>query len=194
MKKIFLVTLCCITLTLSVPAQIVEGRISRPKGENNESIAPIHTKSVEAEPSQYGKLMIYQSPQVEKLIKRHIAYNQKNNTIEGFRIRIYRDNRSNSRKRSQEIVEEFTEQFPNMPCYRTYDNPYFKVAVGDFRTKDDALRFFNRVKKNFPRAFIISEEINLPSLTADIYKENNVDSIRWVRQKQEQLLQQQIQQ
>jgi hypothetical protein len=41
------------------------------------------------------------------------------------------------------------------------------VTVGDFRTKDEALRLFNELKILYPSAFIIKENINYPLVDAD---------------------------
>jgi hypothetical protein len=111
-----------------------------------------------------GVIKIAAQPAVELLVQKHIAYNIQHPQIEGYRIRIYRDNSSNARQRSQDILENFAYQFLDIPVYRSYDNPYFKVSVGDFRTKDDALRLYAHVKRLYPNAYIVLENINLPAL------------------------------
>ena len=49
-----------------------------------------------------------------------------------------------------------------MSVYRGYENPYFKVSVGDFRTKEDARKFLNSIKGSYPSGFIVREKINNP--------------------------------
>jgi hypothetical protein len=111
-----------------------------------------------------GKISVKAHPAVEQLVQKHIAYNTQNPKIEGYRIRIYRDNSVNARQRSQDISDNFAELFLDIPVYRSYDNPYFKVSVGDFRSKDDALRLYVRIKRLYPKAYIVQETINLPAL------------------------------
>jgi hypothetical protein len=111
-----------------------------------------------------GVIKIKAHPTVEQLVQKHIAYNIQHPQIEGYRIRIYRDNSSNARQRSQDISESFSDYFSDIPVYRSYDNPYFKVSVGDFRAKDDALRLYMRLKRQYPTAYIVQEDINLPAL------------------------------
>jgi hypothetical protein len=36
--------------------------------------------------------------------------------------------------------------------------------VGDFRNKDEAMRFFLHIKRSYPNAYVVAEEINLPPL------------------------------
>ncbi|MDR1342112.1 MAG: SPOR domain-containing protein [Prevotellaceae bacterium] len=111
-----------------------------------------------------GSIEVKSHPAIERLVQKHISYNVQHPQIEGYRVRIYRDNSGNARQRSQDISESFSIQFPDIPAYRSYDNPYFKVSVGDFRTKDDALRFYVHIKRQYPTAYIVSEDINLPPL------------------------------
>ena len=58
-------------------------------------------------------------------------------------------------------------RYPGVKVYRTFESPNFKVSVGDFRTKDEALRLFNELKILYPTAFIIKENINYPLIDAD---------------------------
>ncbi|MDR2814482.1 MAG: SPOR domain-containing protein [Prevotellaceae bacterium] len=111
-----------------------------------------------------GSINVKAQPAVEQLVQRHITYNIQHPKIEGYRIRIYRDNSNNARQRSQDVSENFSELFSDIPAYRSYDNPYFKVSVGDFRAKDDALRLYMRIKRLYPRAYIVQESINFPAL------------------------------
>lgn len=111
-----------------------------------------------------GVIRVEQSPLISELLHKHIAHNLRQPKIDGYRIRIYRDNSSNARARSEATTTAFTEQFPEIPAYRGYDNPYFKVSVGDFRNKDEAMRFFLHIKRSYPNAYIVAEEINLPPL------------------------------
>jgi hypothetical protein len=111
-----------------------------------------------------GKVNVKSHPAIEQLVQKHISYNAQHPRIEGYRIRIYRDNSGSARQRSQDILERFAVQYPDIPAYMGYDNPYFKVSVGDFRTKDDALKFYIQIKRRYSTAYIVQEDINLPAL------------------------------
>lgn len=77
--------------------------------------------------------------------------------INGFRLRIFFDNKQDARVVSEQIVEEFKLDYPTIPVYRSYKNPYFKVTVGDFRAKSEALKFLKEIKLKYPAAFIVRE-------------------------------------
>lgn len=117
-----------------------------------------------------GSVRINQSSAIDSLLKRNALANQRNQTLEGFRIRIYRDNSQNARTRSEQIVDKFKERYPDVGAYRSYTNPYFMVAIGDFRTADDAIRFQNQLAvdyKDYSSTYIIKEKIYFPPINRD---------------------------
>ena len=59
-------------------------------------------------------------------------------------------------------MARFLKTYHGIPAYRTYANPYFKVSVGDFRTKSEAMEFLEEIKHNFPGAFVTKETISYP--------------------------------
>ncbi len=108
-----------------------------------------------------GKIVIDQSQAVANAMSRHIASNARKSQT-GYRIRIYFDNSQNARIKSEKIAAGFKSQHPGINVYRDYENPYFKVTVGDFRNKQDAQRFLNSIKGTYPSGFIVREKINFP--------------------------------
>ena len=92
----------------------------------------------------------------------HYAARGSSRTIQGYRIRVYYDNDHEARGRSEAVARAVKGRFPEYSVYRSYESPNFKVTVGDFRTKDDALRLYNALKSIYPSAFIIKENINFP--------------------------------
>ncbi|HSH50928.1 MAG TPA: hypothetical protein VK982_04310 [Bacteroidales bacterium] len=123
----------------------------------------IFTKIEKNEPGS-GDVIVSQDIRVNNLIYNHIEQNKRKTGVPGYRIRIFNDIGSDARENSQKVKAEFFEKFPEIPVYREYDNPYFKVYVGDFRTKIDAMKKFKRIKHYFPAAFIVPDAINYPSL------------------------------
>ena len=111
-----------------------------------------------------GALKIAQDTSVTKLLNQFYSINVKNPGMNGFRIRIYRDLGQKSRKQSEDIEKTFMEKYPGIAVYRSYQSPYYKVSVGDFRTRDAAMKLYNQLLKEFPKAFIVPEWINFPPL------------------------------
>ena len=82
--------------------------------------------------------------------------------MSGYRIRVYYDNGQNARNRSEAVARSISAAFPGIGVYRTFDSPNFKVCVGDFRTKDEALKVYHSLRANYPTAIILKETINYP--------------------------------
>lgn len=114
-----------------------------------------------ANTSREGKIVIDQSQDLSRAMSSHIARNSGKRMV-GYRIRIFFDNRQNARDMSERIAGGFKAQHPGIAVYREYENPYFKVTVGDFRTKEDAKRFLNAIRGSYPSGFIVREKINYP--------------------------------
>ena len=82
--------------------------------------------------------------------------------LTGYRIRVYFDNGQSARNRSESIARSVSNAFPGIGVYRTFESPNFKVCVGDFRTKDEALKVFHSLKSTYPTALLLKDTINYP--------------------------------
>jgi hypothetical protein len=117
-----------------------------------------------AEPGPAGNLMrIYQSDSIVHAMQSKLLSDMtQGSKFNGFRVRIFFDNKQSARAESERIASEFSSVSPGIAVYRIYENPYFKVTVGDFRTKSEATRFMNSIKGIYPQAFITRDQINYP--------------------------------
>lgn len=111
-----------------------------------------------------GNVSINQEAEIEALHHLYYLNNLGRLGIQGYRIRIYFDLGQSSRTESQEVMEKFMEENPGLSVYRTFQSPYYKVSVGDFRTREDAFRQYKGLLRRYPKAFIVSEWINFPPL------------------------------
>ncbi len=125
-----------------------------------------------------GTVRISQSGEILSAMDSHMVNNAAK-TLTGYRVRIFFDNKQTSRSDSEATMNRFKETFPEVPVYWSYVNPYFKLTVGDFRTRSEAMQLLSRLKNAFPAAFIVKEAINYPALD----KEHAMvpDSVRVLR-------------
>ena len=130
-------------------------------------------------------VVIHQSQMVEESMRTHIIDNR-TRPITGYRIRIFFDNSQNARKNSASTLDSFVSSFHGIPAYRSYANPYFKVTVGDYRTKAEAMANLSKIKKSFPSAFIVKEKINYPQIGSRLMT-TKVDTVKVYRPKTETL-------
>ena len=112
-----------------------------------------------------GELKISQDERVDMLISRYRELKSKSNAMPGFRIQIFFGSGRTSREKALDSKARFLSDFPDYPAYILYETPYYKVRVGDFRTKREAAFLYRRLKRDFPEAYITPlGKINLPPL------------------------------
>lgn len=121
---------------------------------------------------------IRQSSKIAQSMEGYVNTNAER-TISGYRVRIFFDNRQTARNDSEAALKRFEGLYHDVSAYRSYANPYFKVTVGDFRTKSEAMELLERIKGEFPSAFVVKENINFPIVDrSDAYV---VDTIKVLR-------------
>ena len=90
-----------------------------------------------------------------------IVKNMLSSGIPGYRIRIYSDSGIGAKKEQQQVRARFLSLYPGLDAYNRYDEPFFKVYVGDCRTKSEALKLQDKIRKNFSSPIIVEDFINL---------------------------------
>lgn len=105
-----------------------------------------------------GQVTVNQSIEVKSAMRERIA-SSSFRILPGYRVRIYFSNAQNAREASLAASEVFKEKHPGHNVYRSFTSPNFKVTVGDFRSRSEALVLLNSIKSDFPAAFIVRENI-----------------------------------
>lgn len=143
-------------------------------GKNIYQVLPSKERGAGAE------VMLHQTDSIYSAMNSHLRANASRN-LSGYRIRIFFDNKQSARVASEEALKKFESLFHDVSAYRSYANPYFKVTVGDFRTKSEAMSYLERITKEFPSAFVVKENIAFP-----VIDKNNsfvTDTIKVLRPK-----------
>ena len=132
MKKIFLfsmLTLICV---------IAAAQTYRPHGSNRSK----------------GHIEIKGDVAVSQLVQKHIELNERVRTIPGYRIQVASLSGTASKNRAFEMKDRIREAYPGVEAYVVFDEPNFKVKVGDFRTRLDAYVFLQKIRVDFPGTII----------------------------------------
>ena len=88
-----------------------------------------------------------------------LTSNKKTSGIPGYRIRIYSESGVGAKEEQQRIKAKFLTLYPGIDAYYRYDEPFFKVYVGDCRTRSEVLKLIDRIKRDFPNPFIVEDYI-----------------------------------
>lgn len=98
---------------------------------------------------------------VQVLVKRHVVLNTARQSMPGYRVQIHF---GSQRTDANEIRADFHKLFPNIPAYIIYQQPNFKIRVGDFKTRLEAMKLLNDLQTLYSTAFIVRDDVRLPAL------------------------------
>lgn len=92
------------------------------------------------------------------LLGKYKEYNSKKEFTDGYRIQImYTDVRDEVYKSKGQTYKEF----PELPSYVEYEEPYFKLRLGDFKTRLEATYYLQSVVTIYSGAFIVRDKIKI---------------------------------
>ena len=75
---------------------------------------------------------------------------------------------------AEKVKKQFEKDFPDVPIYLTYSEPYFRLRAGDFRNRVEAEKCLRRIKPKFKEAFVTADMIYRPKVR--IYSNYNNDN------------------
>lgn len=81
-----------------------------------------------------------------------------------IRIHIFFDAGNQSLSRATQAAKRYQMLYPEDTAYISFNEPYYRVRVGDFRTRLDAEGHQQKISKNYPNAFVIKDKINPPPI------------------------------
>ena len=117
--------------------------------------------SVAAFAQYYSSGNVTLEPGISELLQAHVNGNMRKTTVEGYRIQlIQHTNRDNVRAQKTKLLT----RFPHLRAYETYDSPFFRLRVGDFKTRLDAYKVYSQIKSSFRNAFIAPDQVNVSEL------------------------------
>lgn len=114
--------------------------------------------------AQTGSLKVHQDNRIDSLSEAKLQISMLNPGIEGYRIQIFFESGNNSKSQANETRAAFSELFEDINAYVIFNEPYYKVRVGDFRNRIDAEGALKTISREYPNAFIVPDFIHLPKL------------------------------
>ena len=96
---------------------------------------------------------------VTQMVKKHVELNGMVKTIPGYRVQIASFSGTNSKVSAFNLRDRFLLDYPAVQAYIVFDEPNFKVKVGDFRTRLEAYAFLQQIKEAY-KGYIIKDNLN----------------------------------
>lgn len=106
-----------------------------------------------------NNITVIKDSRIDPLIEKYKSCLQ----ITGYKIQIHS---GSTRQPAKETRAKFVQLYngDDIKSYEVYQQPYFKIRVGNFRTKLEALKFLKKIGNSFPGSFIIQDEIDIKEL------------------------------
>lgn len=118
----------------------------------------------EAVPGQ-GKVIIHEEEGIPFLLNTHIEMNKRHKYVDGYRIQLYSGSGQQAKHKALGVKGKVLDLFSDEPIYLSFTAPFWRVRVGNYRNKHEALGLLNRLKKEFPNGYIVKDgTINIEDL------------------------------
>jgi hypothetical protein len=92
--------------------------------------------------------------------------------VRGFRVQIYN---GNDRKKASQAKLDFMRTFPGVRSYLVYNNPQFRVRVGDFKSRKEAMDLYNKASARFNPCMIVPDVVNINTVRKNKDNDNEDD-------------------
>lgn len=166
MKTTKLLLITIVLLNLNVSAQ----ELTLKMGEND-------LFSEQNTSSKSGTVYVIQDAALNALINKHILLTDYLTHTPGYRLQVFFNSSRTARVEAEKIQKRFKTGMLILPVYLEYKAPFWKVKLGDFQTKNEALRMKKKLAKDFPNSWIIKEMIQIKEtkLTEKSDKEESLE-------------------
>ncbi|MGN0028322.1 MAG: SPOR domain-containing protein [Marinilabiliaceae bacterium] len=105
-----------------------------------------------------GKLSVrFMTASLDSLVRYSAQSNANQTTLDGFRIQIYSGSGVTSKNDAAETQARFMKMHPEEKAYIIYNAPFWRVRVGDYRTRSEALRLLNKLGGSFSGSYIVRD-------------------------------------
>ena len=90
---------------------------------------------------------------ITRLVKKYKKILKNKDGVDAWRLQI---KFTSKREKIMPYKIKFMNLYPEIPVYITFDSPYYKLTAGNFKTKHEALKTKNIIRKKFPGAHPVS--------------------------------------
>ena len=99
-------------------------------------------------------------PAILRIQEDYVSNWKKVGEINGYRIQIAAYSGVNSKSQAEYAKNSFNNLFPYTKAYLIYNEPYFKVRVGNYQSRLQAYKDLENIRLTYPSAYIVPDKIN----------------------------------
>jgi len=106
-------------------------------------------------------VVVHKDPRIDMLVKKQIDINEETTrdtrrTMSGYRLQVIN---SNDRNKVFAAKARIYQNYPELKPYLMYQPPFYKLKVGNFKTKEEAEEYRKELAREFPGGVYIVRDI-----------------------------------
>lgn len=122
-----------------------------------------------------GTLNLKQDSRIDRLMQKQREVYANNKTMNGFRVQIFMEIGNEAVAHARSVKGGFEKLYPEIPVYLSYEQPYYRLRVGDFRNRVEAEKYLRILKPRYSLAFVTADIINPPQKLSPVDLEELMD-------------------
>ena len=108
-----------------------------------------------------GLVVVHKDPRVALLVKKQAQINEETTrssrrNIPGYRIQILN---TTDRNAALDAKTKAYRLFPELKAYLLYQSPYYRIRVGNFKTKQEADEYIKDLARNFDNNVFLVRDV-----------------------------------
>ena len=111
--------------------------------------------------SSNSELLSINERGIDALVGKYEYILKAKNGVDGWRVQL------KFKAKEAEILQlklKFIRLYPDIPVLLEYEEPYYRIRVGNCRSKLEAIKIKHQIRKHFPNAYPVPEIINFSQL------------------------------
>ena len=114
---------------------------------------------------------IVHTDKVDTLLQHQALYRSANPDM-GYKVLVFSQSGNYSKKAALKAVEDFKLLYPEQKVYLSFEEPYFKVKVGNFTSRIKASLYLKSIKDDYPYAFVVKDYLDVPEYLKEDERKN----------------------
>lgn len=108
-----------------------------------------------------GSVVVHKDPRIDLLVKKQIDINEETTrdtrrTMSGYRLQVIN---SNDRNKVFAAKARIYQTYPELKPYLMYQPPFYKLKVGNFKTKEEAEEYRKELSREFPSGVYVVRDV-----------------------------------
>lgn len=108
-----------------------------------------------------GLVVVHKDPRINLLVKKQAQINEETTrssrrTMQGYRIQVVN---TTDRNTALDAKSKAYQLYPELKAYLLYQSPYYRIRVGNFKTKQEADDYIKDLARNFNNNVFVVRDI-----------------------------------